>query len=408
MNWTLFDTITFISEMLLLIALSMMWGFCLGWTSLHEVCKLRSSEQLCYSNQPIILLANGSAFWDRDRFEMLYGEPLELFCVGENYDLEFTVSDNRVRLPTTIVNKTTIRLYKEKPEKGISHYICQYIETDSFYEMTYLTVIVDSLPVVENFNCKSMHFEYLNCTWISNFYNLEHMMYYVYNGTPMVLCRTHFYHHKNVCLWDTNHPLLPYEKDESNLTFIMNSCTGIGCTNQTFILDHVTLVKYRAPVIELRSKSAYSVVIGIDLTIDQEIGNIFLEQKITYWYSGMHPNQTNASLTRTNNYYNDFNDDIELKLPCANEIYEVRVSVRPQHAVGEDYWSDEGVIHFATDQAPDEVNATVDSTCNQPRSTTTPDVMLYLIAKRTEKIQAEQNELKLKIESLKLKTGYGQ
>lgn len=382
----------------------MMWGCCLGWTELQELCKLRDSEDPCDSNQPIILLANGTALSNFELVKIYHGEPLEVFCVGVNSNLRFLkMHDSSVQ--TTLVNNTTARMYVETPTEGL--YVCQYNKSTNRNDYTYFGASFGLHEEVENFTCKSMHFEYLNCSWVNNHFSKQ-ILYYVDKGIPKILCKVAFFKTVNVCVWDKTHPILGYEESERNLTFIMNACFLIDCTNQTFVFDHLALVKYRAPELKLLSKSAYKVVLEFHPNINRALKSTFLELKIVYWYSGMRQNQPNIGLSRNLSNYHDLKFNLYLELPCANELYEVRAFIRHQLDVGEAYWSDPAIIHFITAKMPEEVNATVDPTCNQPRANVTQDVMLYLIAERIEIIKAEQNELKLNIESLRLKAGHGE
>lgn len=355
----------------------------------------------CEPVHPRMLLADGTVL--DYQHDILYGEPLEIFCMGIDYELQ--MADGVVPLPTTSVNQTTIRLFEERPEKGVSYYTCHYIKNNSLhYPTIMLKVVVDGVPVIEDFRCKSMNFEYLNCSWTTTNINPEYELYYVKNGILTLLYKIRWFAKTIYCVWDDKNALLPYQYQDVNLTFLVKTCTGLGCTNQTFQFDQRAIVKFKAPKLEIKAKGSYGAILRCNIYssgLYQQFGNYNLEQKITYWYSGIHQNQGNVPVVITDIYSSKYDDNaIELKLPCANEFYEVRLSVRPQLAEGEEFWSEDAIVHFVTEPASGD-EGPVDPTCNKPKAKVTPEVMLYIIDQFTEKMKEEQNKLKTKIKAMK-------
>lgn len=345
---------------------------------------------------PRLRLRNGTVLSHYDEVKIEYGNPLELLCTGTAVNLQIT--KNGADLVINTVNETTVRFFTENPERQDTYYYCEDTQSNN---ATGVKVIVDSIPSTSDFHCKSKNLEYLNCSWTSLNIVPEFSLYYIkeeitYN---FILCKLSNYDSK-YCVWEKKNPSIPYQDFDQKLTFLMETCNRFGCANQTFVFNHVAIIQPDPPKLTLLQKSSRSAVLKWNIPWKLWLMDyLSLEHRISYWYSGIHQIKVDtASLEEK--YVPTF--EIELKLPCAGTFYEVRLSIRPKTAVGEEFWSEDAVITFVTDQEPQDL---VDPTCIRPRVTITPEIMLYEIEKLRDKMEIEQKELDEQIMSLKERVG---
>ncbi|XP_073964981.1 uncharacterized protein [Choristoneura fumiferana] len=370
---------------------------------------------------PKFRLANGTVLKNFTYINVMLGSSIELFCTGGHADdlqvTRYYSSKIGIEVLTTpALNQTTVKVLEDKLERDNYEYYC--MDTRSRIG-TRTLVIVDSLPMVTNFHCISIKLKYINCSWGSDNLINYATLYYVQYSKLFLLCQSELQRDVQsiyTCIiWYYATVITSVDGDfkqvfdyDTTYTFLMNMCNELGCKNQTLLLDHNNIVKSGPPnELEISRKTSHSAALQWFLPR----GHVFLRDKgddgiesidyrITYMYNGLYQYEINE--TRNENIF--FNDKvgIEIKLPCADTFYKVKVSVKLHSAVGEEFWSDDAVTSFSTDKAQDPEVA-VDKTCKPPELIMTPDMMRYQIYLLRREMKKKMIEIKDYIRELKLK-----
>ncbi|XP_013143003.1 PREDICTED: cytokine receptor-like [Papilio polytes] len=291
------------------------------------------------------------AVYPQGDISVLYGEPLEIFCVGENYtasDLEFTVSGDPIK--SEIVNETTRRLYYEKPNKQVTTYYCKNKKTQ---KKCTSRVLVESPPEnVTNFSCLSKNIEVLKCSWKvpESFSNINYNLTFIINGNPVRNCEILGVNKTRYCIWTTSSSPR-YRQLEEEFYFNLKSCNVFGCNEQNFTVDHFSIVKPDPPSkLKLLSNDSHSVELqwvvpnnvkdllpcGIDHKIEYQIAKI---DNTAYFHS------VDASFLPPSNKTYRFRLN---NLPYAHMKYEVRIYIKSKKAVSDEFWSEYSFYTFYT------------------------------------------------------------
>ncbi|XP_063620890.1 uncharacterized protein LOC134793256 [Cydia splendana] len=328
-----------------------------------------------------------------NRYVMRNGDPLEIICSSPDiaqitiYKKEQTIE----KLQT--INGTSLRWFERK-KHGAEIYSCFIAEIEAY-------VTVDTLPEAMEFRCMSHNMEYINCTWMPSTANIQFALYYFNNREHTRLCKKSHAYHEMFCIWySSDYP--GYLNDVSELSFLTQSCNNFGCSNQTFHIDHVSIVRPVAPQgLRIHSITSRGAVIRWDSTYMICAGKSLRSSKgdflykVEYLYSGTNPLEANSSLVTC--YLRVC--EMKLTLPCAGQFYEVRIYQRLKRAVGEELWSDFSSISFHTVVDYEDV---ADSTCNwEPRKT--KEVMTYFTQMLRKETRLEMQQIKEKIRMLKKK-----
>ncbi|KPJ02630.1 Cytokine receptor [Papilio xuthus] len=281
-----------------------------------------------------------------------YGDPLEIFCVGENYladDLEFTVDGKQVE--SDIVNETTRRLYYEKPAKQVITYYCKNKKTN---KKCVNRVLVDSPPEnITTFSCLSKNLDILNCSWHEGhtFSKINYSLTFIINGNPVRPCTVEKFDKTRYCTWNTSSKPR-YRQLEEEFYFNLQSCNGFGCIEQNITVDHFSIVKPDPPSkLKVLYNGTHSVVLqwvvpnnvkdllpcGVDHKIEYQIAKI---DNTAYFHS------VDASFLPPNNKTYRFQLN---NLPYAHMQYEVRIYIKSKKAVRDEFWSEYNYISFYTD-----------------------------------------------------------
>ncbi|CAK1595845.1 unnamed protein product [Parnassius mnemosyne] len=291
------------------------------------------------------------AVYPQGDVSVLYGEPLEIFCVAENYsseDIEFTLAGKP--FPSTIVNSTTRRLYIDKPEKQVNTYYCKNKKTKKICTNR---VLVDSPPEnITDFSCLSKNLEVLNCSWTSpdSYSNINYSLTFLINGNSVQPCIAKKIENTRYCTWNTSSQPR-YRQQEEEFYFNLKSCNVFGCNEQNFTVDHFSVVKPDPPAdLKVLSNGTHSVVLqwsipnnvvdllpcGVEHRIEYQIAKI---DNTAYFHS------VDASFLPPNNKTYRFQ---LTNLPYAHMQYEVRIYIKSRKAVSEEFWSEFSYIVFYT------------------------------------------------------------
>lgn len=284
------------------------------------------------------------AVYPMGNLKVHYGDSFELFCVAEKFtsaDIEFTMGGKTI--PSEVVNSTTIRLYMEKPEKQVNTFYCRNKKTNKICTSR---VVVDSTPMaVTDFSCKSKNLEILNCTWIAPgpLSTTQNYITFLIDGnavepsTPIRADQTRYWNS-----WNT-YSIPRYRQMENKYYFYLSSCSPFGCNNQSFTVDHFSIVKPDAPsnlkVIRNYTNGVYLqwnipnnmvdlLPCGVDHRIEYQIDKI---DNKSYFRS-----VDASSLPPKNRTYKFLLTD----LPYAHMKYEIRIYIKSKAAVKEEFWSD--------------------------------------------------------------------
>ncbi|XP_072932218.1 cytokine receptor-like [Epargyreus clarus] len=282
-----------------------------------------------------------------------YGDPLEIYCIAEdNYtsvDLEFTV--NGKTLESEMINETTIRFYKQNPEKQLKVYYCRNKKTA---KKCVKRVLVEAPPDdVTDFKCISKNLETLICSWPYPKTNsiVNYTLTFAINGNSVhPLCKAKEGTDIRYCTWDQS-SLPRYRQQEETQYFKMTACNVFGCNRQNFTVDHFSIVKPEPPAnLKVVKIGPHSIVLkwnvpnnmfdlvtcGLDHIIEYQIAKI---DNTTYFHR-----VDSSSLPPKNKTYK-----FQLSnLPYAYMQYEVRISIKTKKAVEREFWSDFSFVMFYT------------------------------------------------------------
>ncbi|KAM3964576.1 cytokine receptor-like [Aphomia sociella] len=282
--------------------------------------------------------------------EILYGQPLELYCSSNSSFQRPEFLQGSTKLNNTIkVNDTTIKLYIEKPEKSSVTYACQYGVKKCF-----IRVLVDSPPMnVTDFDCISNNLENLNCSWTApiKIALINYTLKVLINKDYMVPCTVRVIDiYKHYCVWENteNDNYTIYRELEDTFHFELTANNKFGTKVQYFTIDHYAVVKPNPPkYVKVITKKSHSV------QLQWEIPNIIahllkcgVEHKIEYQIAKIDGNfSVNASGLPINNTTYKF----WLKnLPYAHMHYEVMIYIRSKRAFKEEFWSNYNFTFFLT------------------------------------------------------------
>ncbi|XP_068632192.1 cytokine receptor-like [Battus philenor] len=286
------------------------------------------------------------AVYPQRSLNVLYGEPLEIFCVAENYtadDIEFTLGGKLE--PSIKINETTRRLYIEKPMKQTNTYYCTNKKTKKICP---IRVLVDSPPEnITDFRCLSKNLEILNCSWSSpvSKSNINYSLTFFINGNTVQPCNAEKKKIDNItinyCTWNTSSQPR-YRQQEEQFYFNLKSCSVFGCNEQNFTVDHFSIVKPDPPAdLKVLSYGTHSVVLqwsipnnvvdllpcGVEHKIEYQIAKI---DNTAYFHS------VDASFLPPSNKTYRFQ---LTNLPYAHMQYEVRIYIKSKKAVNDEFWS---------------------------------------------------------------------
>lgn len=275
-----------------------------------------------------------------------YGESLELYCEDHSSADNIQFSSGNQTLPSVKVNDTTIKLYT-KLEKGVYSIYCRNNERR---KITITRVIVDQAPVdVTDFICKSFNLDVMKCWWtvaphvsVVNF-----SLSFLIAGHYVESCKVfRAFPNKSGCSWDTIHSPR-YRQIQKTYLFTLKSSNAFGRNEQNFTVDHYSTVQ-PAPVrnLSVRDIGVYSA--KLSWTIPHNMLDFLdgVSHKIEYrvptiassWWSIDTSKLPPRNLTHV----------YLLEVPYAHMRYEVRVSIRPLRATGEENWSMPSTLTFYT------------------------------------------------------------
>ncbi|CAH2106677.1 unnamed protein product [Euphydryas editha] len=283
-----------------------------------------------------------------------YGDPLEIFCIAENYssnDIEFSLAGKHIE--SEIVNSTTRRLYIKKPEKQVNSYYCRNNKTG---KICVARVLVESRPAyVKDFDCLSKNLDILNCSWTSpeSYSNVNYSVTFSINGnlvkSPCIAEKVEN-SFTRYCVWNTSSQPR-YRQQEETQFFHLIACNVFGCIKQNFSIDHYSIVKPDPPSdLRVVKNGTHSVVLkwsvpnnivdlltcGVDHIIEYQIAKI---DNTTYFHT------VDASFLPPKNKTYRFQ---LTNLPYAHMQYEVRVYIKSKKAVKREFWSDFSYAVFYT------------------------------------------------------------
>lgn len=283
---------------------------------------------------------------------LLYGNPLELYCVDDKYGadkIEFLLGlDSK---PSEKVNNTARRLYTY-PDKGVYSYYCRNNETKKNCASR---VLVDDPPQnVTDFACKSRNLEELNCTWTAplSYSRTNYSLRFIVNGQAVDSCQAvKAGLNKYSCAWSTN-SMPRYRQLLEIFFFNMKISNVFGTIEQNFTVNHYPIVQ-PDPVEHLKiiKNGTHSVVLqwkipnnmadlmpqGIVHKIEYQIAKI---DNTSYFR-----NVNTSRLPKRNKTITFLLSD----LPYAHMQYEVRIYIRPTEATSDEFWSMHTFKLFSTD-----------------------------------------------------------
>ncbi|XP_063383523.1 uncharacterized protein LOC134669833 [Cydia fagiglandana] len=341
----------------------------------------------CYGDLTITVLdANNAAGL---YFYLPVGKPLEILCSGPG-PLEISLYGES--LPIDTINSTTVRFKQEKPEKQASVYVCSNSDIKCA-----LRLVIDNPPEIKDFKCISKNLEVLNCSWTNNNVLISNVsLCYKVNNHKTIPCRVNRNRDMDYCTWDTQSSPR-YRQQEENILFLMDACNKFGCTHNMYNIDHIKILKPDPPLnLKVLNKTTNNAV--LEWTISNNMIDFLqdgLEHKIEYWFYGAQFRQVDSTLPLKQRKYR-----FELSLPCANQYYEVRISIRPIRASKTGMWSEPSSICFSTD-AEIKGDIMIDPACDTV--TETPEVMIYFVRKLRQRVNKELSKFKEEIRQLKLR-----
>lgn len=289
--------------------------------------------------------------------QVLYGHPLEIYCVSENLNVtDFDFAIGGTQMNAEIVNSTTRRLYIEKPEKKLYFYYC-----GNKKKKCTTRVLVDSPPTnITDFACISENLDILNCTWTSTelVSRTNYSLNFVINGqavTPCIVNEVDINTKIGYCSWNT-YSQPRYRQMEKDYFFHLKSCNVFGCNEQNFTIDHFSIVKPNPPS-NLNVLISYTHSILLRWNIPNNIADFLpcgVEHRIEYQIAKIDNAKYFHTVNSSSLPYNNRTYKFWLKdLPYAHMRYEVRIYIRSRAAVSDKFWSNFSFIFFDTaDERP--------------------------------------------------------
>lgn len=322
--------------------------------------------------------------------EVIYGNPLELYCSSEKPSRYLAIlQGSQVMNNTVRINDTTIKLYIEKPEKTSMTYACQ---TEDGVKC-YTRVLVDSPPMnVTDFTCISYNLDYMNCSWTAPIkialinYSLKVLVNKDYR-VPCEIKVVNTYSH--YCVWDNREHdnYTVYRETEDTYYFQLTASNKFGSRVQNFEIDHYSFVKPGAPtnvrVITKMTKS-HSVMLQWDIpSVLAHLLKCGVEHRMEYQIAKIDRTDEFRSVNVTSLPINNTTYKFLLKnLPYAHMQYEVRIYIRSKKAVKEEFWSDYNYTIFFTAserprRSPDVIAGAFTETQYELASTSYRNIMVY-------------------------------
>lgn len=291
------------------------------------------------------------AVYPEGMIKLLYGQPLEIFCVAEKdtaENLVFVLGGKQIE--SEIVNSTTRRLYIEHLEKEVYTYYCRNNVTN---KQCTSRVLVDLPPSnVTDFGCISKNFDELNCTWTSpeTFSITNYSLTFLINGNRVDPCIAKRIGKSRYCSWSTTSQPR-YKQMEDHYYFLLVSCNYFGCNEQNFTIDHFSIVKPDAPEqLKVLSNNTHSVL--LQWKIPNNMYDFLpcpivhrIEYQIAKIDNTAYFRSVDASILPPKNKTYTF---LLSNLPYAHMSYEVRIYIKSELATEDKFWSDFTYVLFTT------------------------------------------------------------
>ncbi|XP_046745432.1 cytokine receptor-like isoform X2 [Diprion similis] len=303
-----------------------------------------------------------------------YGQSLKIYCIlnetlkepkfhGKNSsDLVFYRNDREMEPEyVTVINKTTIAMYVDKPEPSSDMYYCKLRlgnGSDPSYEAVCLNKVVIGFKPKEplNFSCISQNWENLTCTWVpapnyvATKFSLGYKLPGRAGGRTTFNCPETKNDPKfppNTCTWDaTTDP--PYRMVHENFKFVLTAENVLGINHFIYQFHHWAHVIPAKPVgLSVVNKTFSSALLHWNVPYPMGTFPPGLHHKISYQslWDGENSWKTEhirSAPRQDEKYFNLTN------LQYANTPYDVRIFSKSALAVGEDSWSLFSDINFRT------------------------------------------------------------
>lgn len=291
------------------------------------------------------------AMYPDTMIKLLYGQPLEIFCVAENYtaeNLEFY--HGRKFIESEKVNATTRRLYIEHLDKQVYTFYCKNNVTNK--PCTTRVLVDDSPSNVTDFSCISKNLDELNCTWTSpEIYSITtyRLSFNIY-GNTFEPCNATRVGKLRYCSWSTTSQPR-YKQMETHYNFSLSSCNYFGCIEQNFTIDHFSVVKPDPPEqLKVLKFDPHNVL--LQWKIPNNMYDFLpcavvhrIEYQIAKIDNTAYFRSVDATMLPPKNKTYTF---LLSNLPYAHMSYEVRIYIKSELATEEKFWSDFTFVLFTT------------------------------------------------------------
>ena len=290
---------------------------------------------------------------------ILYGDPLEIFCVAEHYSADNLVFSLSGRIQNSEkVNATTRRLYIPKLPRNLYAFYCRNTVTQ---KQCTSRVLVDMPPSnVTDFGCISKNLDELKCSWstpeVQDFSSTTYNLTFLINGNmvePRTANRTGTEKVRWVTWTETSKPR--YRQMENQYYFLLTASNYFGKNTQRFTIDHFSIVKPDPPEqLKVLSNDTHSVLLQwkiphnmvdfLSCAIVHRIEYQIAKIDNTAYFRSVDASSLIPKEKRNNKTYTFLLSN----LPYAHMQYEVRIYIKSELATEDKYWSDFNYVLFTT------------------------------------------------------------
>ncbi|XP_063237543.1 cytokine receptor [Bacillus rossius redtenbacheri] len=295
-----------------------------------------------------------------------HGDPLEMFCIlyenntyGRNASDLFFERDSKVVSPeyTSIINRTTLRLYIPKPPPSASSYLCKLRMSSKGNKKepdvaVCLNTVYVGLPPqdVINFTCISNNWENLTCSWTvpKNYVPTTYQVYcYLGVGKLRSRCPNNTDEKFQYCFW--NKETSPhYRSVKKEYMFSIDASNDFGNTTFEHSINHwAHVVPAKPKDLSVIQTTSYSALLSWAVT--HPMDNFLPGLSVKIEYRSQYDPKTVWQLADTTNFKVSKHAHYNLTgLKYANTVYEARVYMKSAIAVDDAYWSKPATVGIKT------------------------------------------------------------
>ncbi|XP_047991532.1 uncharacterized protein LOC125230438 [Leguminivora glycinivorella] len=281
---------------------------------------------------------------NKDTYFVPVGEDYEVMCSG---NAALAMDQGTFIVRTIKLNENTI--VTDKENKNSSRYFYYTCKHEPEFGQASIDVVVDHPPVAKNFWCVQDDLQ-INCHWNSISDYATFTIYYVDpDRKSMRIYEDHIVNKKNRSsewsmteIWHNGLTL------GQNLTFVVQSCNYVYCSNETYHIDRDYIMKTKSPtnlkLLEVNSQSAVLTWREQDPRSHQILPKF--DFKVTYQLPGLTEQELNTSsllVTCKDSFKYEYYIDCkgEIKLPCPGKLYNIKVYSQFKQTPNKDvYWSE--------------------------------------------------------------------